>query len=48
MAEKAKRIPNAYDICPKHKGFFISCGCRWDKKTKEEKSEFEEVKENKE
>ena len=30
-----KREPNAYDICPKHKGFYKSCGCKWDKEKKD-------------
>lgn len=31
MAEKAKRPPNPFDICPKHKGFYKTCGCNWQK-----------------
>jgi len=46
MADKAKREPNPFDFCPKHKGFYQSCGCDWKKgkKTKEETEVVEEPK----
>lgn len=46
MADKAKREPNPFDFCPKHKGFYQSCGCDWrkGKKTKDAEPEQEEAK----
>ena len=43
MADKPKRDPNPFDICPKHHGFYKSCGCDWSKgkKVKEEKPQEE-------
>jgi len=45
MSEKANRPPNQYDTCPKHKGFYKSCGCNWRKGKSESKSEEEDNKE---
>lgn len=39
MAEKAKREPNPFDFCPKHKGFYQSCGCDWQKGKKKGKED---------
>lgn len=39
MADKAKREPNPFDFCPKHKGFYQSCGCDWQKGKKNEEEE---------
>lgn len=38
MAEKAKRIPNPFDTCPKHKGFYKTCGCDYKKGIKKKES----------
>ena len=45
MAEKSKRSPSGFDFCPKHHVFFVSCGCKWEKKQKKEQVEtIEEIK----
>ncbi len=36
---KKKRAPNPFDFCPKHNAFYASCGCKWDKKTKDKDEE---------
>lgn len=33
---KPKREPSQFDFCPKHRVFFVSCGCSWEKGKKEE------------
>lgn len=45
MAEKAKRPPNPFDICPKHKGFYKTCGCDYRKGKKESPPKDEEKEE---
>ncbi len=44
--KKASHFPSNFDFCPKHKSFFISCGCKNKRIGKSQKVDEDNEEEN--